>query len=109
MKFTTDASVNGTSLKGYVTATYAELVARFGEPERGGDKTTAEWALAFEDGTVATIYDWKEYETPMGEYNWHVGGANFMASVLVDKVVDEYQNMVCEQLSTTEDSMYYGA
>ena len=89
MKFTTDASVNGTSLKGYVTATYAELVARFGEPERGGDKTTAEWALAFEDGTVATIYDWKEYDTPMGKYNWHIGGKSKGA---VYAVMDAFEN-----------------
>lgn len=79
MRFTTDANRNGTSLKGYVTATYAELVATFGEPEAGGDKTTAEWALEFEDGTVATIYDWKTYETPMDTYAWHIGGHDYMA------------------------------
>ena len=65
---------NGTSLQGYMRATYAQLVERFGQPEGGGDKTTVEWCLKFEDGTVATIYDWKEYETPMYEYDWHIGG-----------------------------------
>ena len=79
MRFTTDANRNGTSLQGYITATYAELVDKFGEPEDGGDKTTAEWALEFEDGTVATIYDWKTYETPMGTYAWHIGGHDYMA------------------------------
>jgi hypothetical protein len=74
MKFTTNANVNGTSLQGYVKAYYHELVERFGEPEYGGDKTTVEWCLEFEDGTVATIYDWKEYDTPTGSYNWHIGG-----------------------------------
>ena len=57
-------------------AHYHQLVERFGEPEGGGDKTTVEWVLQFEDGTVATIYDWKESETPMGMYNWHIGGRN---------------------------------
>jgi len=61
-----------TSLQGYMPARYEDLVAVFGEPEGGGDKTTVEWCLAFEDGTVATIYDWKEYETPMGLYHWHI-------------------------------------
>ena len=76
MKFTqaTWTEANGTSLQGYVTATYDQLVERFGEPEGGGDKTTVEWCLAFEDGTIATIYDWKEYETPMYAYDWHIGG-----------------------------------
>lgn len=76
MKFTTNADANGTSLQGYVTAYYHELVELFGQPEGPGDKVTAEWCLEFEDGTVATIYDWKEYETPMGRYNWHVGGTS---------------------------------
>lgn len=87
MRFTTDANRNGTSLQGYITATYAELVERFGEPEAGGDKTTAEWALDFEDGTVATIYDWKEYETPLGTYRWHIGGHNYAAVERVYEVM----------------------
>ena len=79
MKFTNEADVNGTCLQGYMQAYYHQLVEVFGEPEGGGDKTTVEWCLAFEDGTVATIYDWKEYETPTGLYHWHIGGKNNLA------------------------------
>ena len=79
MKFTTDGDACGTSLQGYMTAYYHQLVEVFGEPEYGGDKTTVEWCLDFEDGTVATIYDWKEYETPTGKYRWHIGGKNYDA------------------------------
>jgi len=90
MKFTsadwTDA--NGTSLQGYVQAYYHQLVAVFGEPEGGGDKTTVEWVLQFEDGTVATIYDWKESETPMGLYRWHIGGRN---STAVSRVTSTFK------------------
>ena len=84
MKFTTGADANMTSLQGYVQAHYHQLVEVFGEPEGGGDKTTVEWCLAFEDGTVATIYDWKEYETPMYEYNWHIGGKSKQAVARVE-------------------------
>jgi hypothetical protein len=84
MKFTKDGYADGTSLQGYVTAYYHELVEVFGEPTDSGDKVTAEWCLEFEDGTVATIYDWKEYETPMGRYQWHIGGRNYDA---VDRVI----------------------
>ena len=76
MKFTTEADVNGTSLQGYMPAYLHQLIEVFGEPEGGGDKTTVEWCLEFEDGTIATIYDWKEYETPMGLHQWHIGGKN---------------------------------
>jgi hypothetical protein len=88
MKFTKDSSVSGTSLQGYVTARYDQLVAVFGEPDlTNGDKVTAEWCLDFEDGTAATIYDWKEYETPMGQYRWHIGGKSQAA---VSAVIDTF-------------------
>jgi|APGre2960657373_1045057.scaffolds.fasta_scaffold98262_2 hypothetical protein len=76
MKFTNDAVVNGTSLKGHIVTTYAELVEKFGEPNSGSDKTTVEWRLDFADGTVATIYDWKYGETPMHKTEWNIGGKN---------------------------------
>ena len=91
MKFTTDADANMTSLQGYMPAYYHQLVAVFGEPEGGGDKTTVEWCLEFEDGTVATIYDWKEYETPTGKYNWHIGGKSKAA---VWAVIDAFEERV---------------
>ena len=84
MKFTTGADANMTSLRGYMPARYEELVAVFGEPEGGGDKTTVEWCLEFEDGTVATIYDWKECETPMYKYNWHIGGMSKLSMARVE-------------------------
>jgi len=43
--------------------------------------------LEFEDGTVATIYDWKEYETPMGLYRWHIGGKNNLAVARVTRAL----------------------
>jgi hypothetical protein len=93
MKFTTNADGNGTCLQGYMEATYDQLVEVFGEPEGGGDKTTVEWCLAFEDGTVATIYDWKEYQTPMGRYNWHIGGRNNLAVARVQQAFRQGVNV----------------
>ena len=85
MKFTNGADVNGTHLQGYMEAYYHQLVEVFGEPEGGGDKTTVEWCLSFEDGTVATIYDWKEYDTPTGLYHWHIGGRSNLAVARVQQ------------------------
>lgn len=84
MKFTKDAFIDGTSYRGIMKAYYHELVEVFGEPCHGPnqklfDKVTCEWDLQFEDGTIATIYDWKEPETPFGEYEWHIGGKSFNA------------------------------
>jgi len=87
--------VNGTSFKGYVKTDYATLVEKLGEPTFVGDldKSTVEWDIEFltedefgnEDYIPATIYDWKRDCTPMGEYDWHIGGFNMYA---VDMVGD---------------------
>ena len=80
-------SINGTCLQGYIETTYDELVKVFGKPtELGGYKITVEWILQFSDGTVASIYDWKLSETPMGTYRWHIGGKSQRVVDLVHQV-----------------------
>ena len=93
-----DASITGTSLQGYIEATYDDLVKAFGEPTfdstKGdeGDKVHTQWVLEFEDEednlVVATIYDWKEdsaYNSRVGKYKWHIGGNSYDA---VEAVTD---------------------
>lgn len=79
-----DINYSGTSLVGYVTTTYATLKKVFGEPITDFDKSTAHWNIQAPDGTVATIYDYKEYHTPLGEYRWHIGGHSDRALLLVE-------------------------
>lgn len=78
---------NGTHLQGYVGTTFAKLQDLLGEGLGGGDKTTQEWCIEFSDGTVATIYDWKEYDTPLGHYDWHIGGTERRAVQLVERLL----------------------
>ena len=70
----------GTCLQGTINTSYNRLVEVFGKPtvyegnETDG-KVQAEWAIKFADGTLATIYDWKEEGNPYeGVTEWHVGG-----------------------------------
>lgn len=88
----TDVNINGTSLQGYIMADYDQMVAAFGEPQTGPNadidgKVTCEWCMEADiDGkhVVATIYDWKVYgPTPMGKYQWHIGGKDKRAVDLV--------------------------
>lgn len=71
--------LKGSGLQGYVRTSYDRIVDVFGEPDEPGDKTTAEWRVQFSDGTYATIYDYKTGSTPLGAYDWHVGGQNRVA------------------------------
>ena len=91
MKFERDfGATNGTSLQGYTETTKRKLIEVFGEPEYydEGDKVTVEWCLKFEDGTVATIYDWKRYElgTPALDelMHWNIGGNSPVALATVE-------------------------
>ena len=77
---------NGTCRRGSITTSYANLVDVFGEPLKDGFddcKSDAEWIVQFEDGLVATIYNWKdginycgtEHGTPtMSIREWNIGG-----------------------------------
>jgi hypothetical protein len=86
--------VSGSSFQGEVTATYEELVEKFGEPNFGPDensdgKVTCEWGVEI-DGVICTIYDWKVYgDTPRGYYDWHIGGYNKKAYEKVAGVMNE--------------------
>lgn len=86
-----ELDINGTSLRGYLRCSFADLVATFGLPEgyeEGYDfydshdygdsddyeKVKGNWIIQFVDGTVATIYDWKN-GNPLGSIKeWNIGG-----------------------------------
>ena len=82
--------INGTCLQGYITTDYTTLFATFGESMGSGDKCTQEWILVGQDGTVATVYDWKVSRTPMGLYRWHIGGTSQKAVQLVEDALKGY-------------------
>lgn len=72
--------IGGTSFHGKtITATLDELIRIFGPPSADsngqGEKTNFEWDLVTDDGTVFTIYDWKEYRklTSDEPVEWHIG------------------------------------
>ncbi len=93
MKFIKCKNMNMSSLKGEFPITFAELVEIFGKPNYGPndhnlDKVTCEWMIEFEDGVKASIYDYKTHSTPMGEYEWHIGGYDAQAYThVVDAIV----------------------
>jgi hypothetical protein len=95
----TEVGINRTCLQGYINAHYYRLVDFFGEPmESDGYKTDAEWQIEFEDGTVATVYNWKNGLNYCGadgtpvEYitEWNVGGKN--GTDAVNKVKTALEN-----------------
>jgi hypothetical protein len=86
----------GTWLQGKTTpTTRRKLSSVFGDPTQyeEGEKVTIEWGIRFEDGTIATIYDWKRYEegTPQldEEISYNVGGFVPEALARVEEALKE--------------------
>jgi|ERR1039458_5720601 hypothetical protein len=86
----------GMSGQGEIDCPYSLLLASFGEPEQGdGYKTQAEWTIATPDG-IATIYDWKQGDSYLGEGNgtpieqitqWSIGGHNKKVVEWINKAI----------------------
>ena len=77
--------IDGTSLQARLhNLTYATIIDTFGEPSDRFDnyKSDAEWIIQFDDGQVATLYNYKNGRNYMGpdapsKYDittWNVGG-----------------------------------
>lgn len=100
-----EININGTSLQGEVEASYAELCSLFGSHHDGdGYKVDAEWYVQFDDGTIATIYNWKNGKNYEGENglpleqidSWHVGGNSTQAETNVQIALDLHRERAAE-------------
>ena len=89
-------AASGTCLQGYIDANYADLCEKLGAHSNGDEyKVDAEWVLRFSDGTIATIYNYKDGKNYCGEdgldvddiTEWHVGGRSKRAVELVQKLL----------------------
>ena len=100
MKFTTHneavIETSGTHLQGYINVSHADLLKTFGIPKVWDDyKSDAEWHVCFEDGTRATIYNYKNGKNYCGIdgldvqdiTEWHIGGYEKKAVERVLEVV----------------------
>ena len=92
-----DIEVGGTHLQGYINCTYDDITEAFGYPTDGDQyKVDAEWQIVFEDGTRATIYNWKNGKNYLGDQglnlcdmkSWHIGGYNDRALERVQDAIN---------------------
>lgn len=95
---TNETSPSGTCYMGEIKADYSKLISKLGRPMKGYDnyKSDAEWVIEFEDGSVATIYNWKDGKNYLGEggldlcdiREWHVGGEREEVVAWVDDLIN---------------------
>ncbi len=105
-------NTNGTSFQAYIETSYGNLVHHLGNPhitaeESVDKKTDAEWGFKFPDGTIATIYNYKDGKNYLGEKGkavediilWHIGGFNKkayfkIADIIHSKRKRNYMNQI---------------
>ena len=89
--------VGGTCLQGYIEVDYKKLTELFGKPhDSDGYKVDAEWDIEFEDGTVATIYNYKTGKNYNGKSgtaktkitSWNIGGHENKVVELINKIIN---------------------
>lgn len=109
-------SINNTSFQGEVDAGFNLLCTLFGRPFSGDEyKVDAEWVIEFEDGTVASIYNWKDgfnylgaQGTPSDQIgSWHVGGRDKRSVELVKDVLEERLRITTMQGHNYEEPVEY--
>lgn len=90
--------ISGTHGQGQINATYKQLVSAFGNPLADGFddyKSDAEWVVLFENGLIATIYNWKNGRNYLGPEGtptelittWNIGSNSPDAVKLVAQAI----------------------
>ena len=93
--------LNGSHKVGDLDLSFEKLIGTFGEPNLGSDgyKTDVEWGIEFDDGTIASIYNYKNGRNYNGEYgldvkdisDWSIGGHS-------DKSYNKVRDARCDYL-----------
>jgi len=89
----------GSSLKGHLIASFADIKEVLGEPafEGKGDKITTEWVVRWEDEEEDTfgyfsIYDWRyarDFNDDYSKIEWNIGGKSFDDWIASDEVYNK--------------------
>jgi len=108
MKYEKFEDTGGTYLQGHIDTTYENIVSVLGKQHHNGDdyKTDAEWNIKFEDGTIATLYNWKNGKNYCGEEGceleniteWNIGGHSPRARDLLFSLLNKSDHTLLESL-----------
>jgi len=108
MKQTTNSTIGTSFHDTVITTTVNKLIKAIGKPymhnNNGSDKTNFEWKMELEDGTLFTVYDYKEYrKLDLDELiEFHIGGYDVQSTEkalwniqwALEKAKDDWDNVI---------------
>jgi len=85
----TPADTEDCIFQGYVYSSMKQLTELFGEPTLypKTSRVKSEWCVKFDDGNLATVYDYEEAFLPTGPYEYHIAGSTPKAADYIKKIV----------------------
>lgn len=92
-----------------------ELHEKFGSPmlysdEEGDYKVKYQWCIEFEDGLIATIYDWKVDYSKVSVHDqqmtWHIGGHDSRVMDRIYKIVNLDEKMTYHEAIVTIEKAF---
>ena len=99
MEYKSTDDVNGTCLQGRINTSYQTLLDKLPPPKDYYDdyKSDVEWSLKFSDGTIATVYNWKNGKNYLGEdgleleeiTEWNIGGHTKKALEYINQLLSK--------------------
>ena len=99
MEYKRTEDVNGTCLQGRINTSYQTLLYKLPPPIDYYDcyKTEVVWALKFSDGTIATVYNWKNGKNYLEEdgleleeiTEWNIGGHTKKALEYINQLLSK--------------------
>lgn len=84
-----DPFAHGTSRKSQIKATFAQLVAVLGEPQKHKkpDHSRVFWDISFSDGAVISVYDWNDDRRVEDVTEWNVAAHDFMTAYRIHDII----------------------
>ena len=92
----------GSSLMGEIDCKYTDILLSFGlTGDTDGNKVDAEWTILFNDGVIATLYNWKDGKNYNGSlgfdvediYDWHIGGFKKESVDKITEVIEDIKHL----------------
>lgn len=88
--------ISGSFYVGQIDLSFLDIVRKLGpaSAKSPDGKVKARWIIKFEDGTIASLYDWKSGTSIKDLSNWRIGGHSYLAMYYVYQIFEKEREAI---------------